>query len=60
MTDSQKDRMRLIRTHMDYITSTVNDIDTKLDELVAPYENAIQLLGTISGIKRHYPLRNWC
>lgn len=52
MTDSQKDRMRLVRAHMDYITSTLNDIDTKLDELVAPYENAIQLLGTIPGIKR--------
>ena len=53
MTDSQKDRMRLVRAHMDYITSTVIDIDTKLDELVAPYENAIQLLSTIPGIKRN-------
>ncbi len=51
MTDSQKNRMRLIRAHMDYITSAINDIDTKLDELVAPYENAIQLLCTIPGIK---------
>ena len=31
MTDSQKYRMRLVRAHMDYITSTINDIDTMLD-----------------------------
>ena len=53
MTNSQKDRMRLVHAHMDYITSSVNDIDTKLDELIAPYENAIQLLNTIPGIKRN-------
>ena len=51
MTDSQKVRMRLIRAHMDYITSAINDIDTKFDELTAPYENAIHLLCTIPGIK---------
>lgn len=50
MTDSQKDRMRLIRAHLDYITSTINDIDTILDSLIAPYENAVQLLCTIPGI----------
>ena len=37
---------------MDYITSTINDIDTKLDSLIAPYENAVQLLCTIPGVKR--------
>ena len=46
MTDSQKYRMRLVRTHLDYITSTINDIDTMLDSLIAPYENAVQLLCT--------------
>jgi len=52
MADSQKYRMRLVRAHIDYITSTINDIDSKLDELVAPYENVIQLLCTIPGVKR--------
>lgn len=47
MTDSQKYRMRLIRAHLDYITSTINDIDTMLDSLIAPHENAVQLLCTI-------------
>lgn len=53
MTDSQKYRMRLIRAHMDYIISTINDIDTMIEKLIAPYENAIQLLCTIPGIKRN-------
>ncbi|MDV3429113.1 MAG: IS110 family transposase [Bacillota bacterium] len=53
MTDSQKYRMCLIRAHLDYITSTINDIDTKIDELVATYENAIQLLCTIPGVNRN-------
>ncbi len=52
MTDSQKYRMHLVRAHLDYITSTINDIDTKLDSLIAPYENAVQLLCTIPGVKR--------
>jgi len=52
MADSQKYRMRLVRAHMDYITSTINDIDTMIDSLVEPYENAINLLCTIPGVKR--------
>ncbi len=38
--------MRLIRAHMNYITSTINDIDTVLDSLMVP---AVQLLCTIPG-----------
>ena len=38
MTDAQKYRMRLVRAHLDYITSTINDIDTMLDSLITPYE----------------------
>ena len=53
MTDFPKYRMRLVRAHMDYITSTINDIDTMLDSLVAPYENAVQLLCTIPGVDRN-------
>lgn len=53
MTDSQKYRMRLIRVHLDYITSTINDIDTMLESLVTPYENAVQLLCTIPGVDRN-------
>ena len=53
MTDAQKYRMRLVRAHMDYITSTINDIDTMLNSLIAPYENAVQLLCTIPGVDRN-------
>lgn len=53
MTDSQKYRMRLVCAHMDYITSTRNDIDTMLDSLITPYENAVQLLCTIPGVDRN-------
>ena len=52
MTDAQKYRMRLVHAHMDYITSTLADIDSMIDSLVEPYENAVQLLCTIPGIDR--------
>ena len=52
MTESQKYRMRLVHAHMDYITSTISDIDSMIDSLVEPYENAVQLLCTIPGVDR--------
>ena len=52
MTDAQKYRMRLVHAHMDYITSTLADIDSMIDSLVEPYENAVQLLCTIPGVGR--------
>ena len=36
-----------------WITSTINDIDTMLESLIAPYENAVQLLCTIPGVDRN-------
>ena len=53
ITDSPKYYMRLVLAHMDYITSTINDINTMLDSLIAPYENAVQLLCTIPGVDRN-------
>ena len=55
MTDSQKYRMRLVRAHMDYITAEIQDIDSQIEFLISSdpdYENAIQLLCTIPGVKR--------
>ena len=55
MTDAQKYRMRLVRAHMDYITAEINDIDDQINSLISSntdYENAIQLLCTIPGVKR--------
>lgn len=45
--------MRLVRAYLDYITSTINDIDTMIESLIAPYETAVQLLCTIPGIDRN-------
>lgn len=53
MTDSQKYRMRLVLAHMDYITSTLSDIDSMIDSLVEPYDNAVKLLCTIPGVDRN-------
>lgn len=52
MTDAQKYRMRLVHAHIDYITSTIADIDSMINSLVEPYENAVQLLCTIPGVDR--------
>ena len=53
MTDSQKYRMRLVHAHMDYITSTISDIDSMINLLVEPYDNAVKLLCTIPGVDRN-------
>jgi transposase len=53
MTDSQKYRMRLVHAHMDYITSTISDIDSMIASLVEPYDNTVKLLCTIPGIDRN-------
>uniref|UniRef100_I5AU72 Transposase n=1 Tax=Eubacterium cellulosolvens (strain ATCC 43171 / JCM 9499 / 6) TaxID=633697 RepID=I5AU72_EUBC6 len=53
MTDSQKYRMRLVHAHMDYITSTISDIDSMIDSLVDLYDNTVKLLCTIPGIDRN-------
>lgn len=55
MTDAQKYRMRLVRAHMDYITAEIQDIDSQIDLLISSntdFENAIQFLYTIPGVKR--------
>ena len=55
MTDSQKYRMRLVRAHMDYITAEINDVDSEIESIISSdpdYENAIQFLMTIPGVKR--------
>ena len=54
MTDSQKYRMHLVRAHMNYITAVINDVDSEIESLIASdpdYENAVELLCTIPGVK---------
>ena len=52
MEDSQKERIVLIRSHMEYVDKEIGALDAKLDELVKPYENAIEFLCTIPGVDR--------
>jgi transposase len=53
MTQDQKDRMILVRSHLDFIENSIAILDNKLDHLVEPYENAISLLCTIPGVNRN-------
>ena len=55
MTDAQKYRVRLVRTDMDYITAEINDVDKMIENMISSnpdFENAVQLLCTIPGVKR--------
>jgi hypothetical protein len=55
MTDAQKYRLRHVRAHMDYITAEINDVDSMIESLISSdtdYENSIQFLMTIPGVKR--------
>jgi transposase len=49
---AQKDRMIMVRAHLDYVVNALDVMDTAIDELVAPYENHISLLCTIPGVDR--------
>lgn len=52
MTREQKERIVMIRSHLEYVTNTIADLDLKLDKIVKPYEGAIRLLCTIPGVDR--------
>ena len=48
--------MRLVRAHMDYSTAEINDVDKQITSLISSnpdYENAIQVLTTIPGVKHN-------
>ncbi|MDA8233206.1 MAG: IS110 family transposase [Clostridia bacterium] len=52
MTQAQKERMIMVRSHLDYISQSIAKLDENLDKLVEPYESAIKLLCTIPGVNR--------
>ena len=52
MTSSQKERMLMVRSHLEFVQQSIDSLDSKLDELIAPYENAVSLLCTIPGVDR--------
>ena len=49
----QKERIKLIREHHDFIDSLIARVDTCVNEMVAKYEGQINLLCTIPGIDRN-------
>lgn len=52
MTQAQKERIIMVRSHLDFVTKSIAELDEKLDTLAKPYEGAINLLCTIPGVNR--------
>ena len=52
ITPEQKLRMRIVRSHLDYIESTIAQVDSAIDAMVAKHESLIALLCTIPGVDR--------
>lgn len=52
ITQAQKERMVMVRSHLEYVATSIAKLDEKLNKMVAPYENALSLLCTIPGVKR--------
>jgi len=52
MTREQKERMVMVRSHLEFVQQSIAKLDEKLDKMMAPYESAITLLCTIPGVDR--------
>lgn len=52
MTQEQKERIIMVRSHLNYLENSITRLDEKIDKIVKPYENSIQLLNTIPGVNR--------
>ena len=52
MTQEQKDRIVMVRTHLNFVNQSIDELDEKLDKMVQPYESRIKLLCTIPGVDR--------
>ncbi|NLI93775.1 MAG: IS110 family transposase [Peptococcaceae bacterium] len=52
MTQEQKERIIMVRSHLEFVQQSIDKLDEKLDKMVAPYESAITLLRTIPGVER--------
>ena len=52
MTREQKERMVMVRSHLEFIQQAIAKLDKKLDKMLAPFESAITLLCTIPGVDR--------
>ena len=52
ITKEQKERMLMIRSHLEFIEQSTTTLDEKLDNMVAPYQNAITHYCTIPGVEK--------
>lgn len=52
MTQEQKERILMVKSHLDYVNESIAELDKKLNEMILPYENFVNLLCTIPGVKR--------
>jgi transposase len=52
MTKEQKNRMLMVRSHLEFVQKSIGKLDEKLDEMVVPFKSAINLLCTIPGVDR--------
>lgn len=52
MTQEQKERILMVKSHLDYVTESIAELDEKLNEMILPYENYVNILCTIPGVKR--------
>lgn len=52
MTKEQKERIQMVRSHLEFVQESIDSLDEKLDKMAAPYEGAIALLRTIPGVDR--------
>lgn len=52
MTREQKERIVMVRSHLEFVKQSIAKLDARLAQMVAPYESAITLLCTIPGVDR--------
>jgi len=52
MAKEQKERMVMIRSHLEFIQQSLTKLDEKLDKMVSPYESEITHYSTIPGVDR--------
>lgn len=52
ITPEQKVRIRLVRSHLDYIERSIAKLDSAIDDMVTEHEGLISLLCTIPGVDR--------
>jgi len=52
MTKEQRDRVLMVRSHLEFVQKSIGKLDEKLDEMAASFESAITLLCTIPGVDR--------